>query len=85
MSRKGDHYKEGAAKLWYVEPQCANFDATIQDLTRITNDDVDSITTHGASSRSEIIFSSNDLELAAIGEVGDDEEFFVNPYDSDLN
>ena len=38
--------------------------------------------THGASSTSETIFGSNDLELATARGVGDDGNYFTNPYDT---
>ena len=77
LLRKEDHYKEGTAKLWDAELECANLDAMI------TYDDADNIRTHGVSSTSGTIFGSNYLELAAVGGDRDDDEFFVNPYDTD--
>ena len=82
MSRKEDGYKEGSTKLWDVAPECANLDATFQDLTVTTNDDVDNIMV-GASSTIRTMHGSNELASVAAG--GDDEnvDFFQIPYDSE--
>ena len=82
LSHKEDGYKEGSTKLWDVAPKSANLDATLQDLTVMTGDDVDNIIAH-ASSTTGTMFGSN--ELASLAAEGDDEnvDFFENPYDSD--
>jgi hypothetical protein len=82
LSRKDDGYNEGSTKLWDVAPECANLDATLQDLTVMTDDDVDNIIAR-ASSTSGTMFGSN--QLASVAAEGDDEnvDFFENPYDSD--
>ena len=82
LSRKNDHYKERATKLWDIAPKCVDLDATFHDLTTIGDGDDDSIAC-GASSISGTVIGSNGLST-----VGDDDEnvdFLVNPYDSESN
>ena len=82
LSRKEDGYKEGSTKLWDVAPESADLDATLQDLTLITDDDVDNIIAR-ASSTIGTMHGSN--EFASVAAAGDDEnvDFFENPYDSE--
>ena len=82
LSRKEDGYKEGSTKLWDVAPKSANLDATLQDLTVMTGDDVDNIIAC-ASSTIRTMHGSNELASVAAG--GDDEnvDFFQIPYDSE--
>ena len=79
---KEDGYKEGSTKLWDVAPDYANLDAPLQDLIVMTNGDVNNIIAD-ASSKTGTMFSSNDLELASLAAVADDEnvDYFENPYD----
>ena len=61
LSRKNDHYKEGATKLWDVAPECADLNATLHDLTTLRDGDHDDSATFGPSTISGTIFCSNDL------------------------
>ena len=38
-----NRYKKGSTKLWDVAPESTDLDATLQDLTVMTDDDVDNI------------------------------------------
>ena len=84
LSRKDDGYNKGSTKFWDVAPECANLDATLQDVTVMTDDDVDNIIER-ASSTTRTMFGSNELASVAFAAEGDDEnvDFFENPYDSD--
>ena len=82
MSRKNDHYKEGATKLWDVAPECADLDATLHDLITVEDGDDDSVA-RSASSISGTMFGSNDL--SAVGDDDENVDFLVNPYDSESN
>ena len=60
FSRRNDHYKEGATKLWDVAPECADLDATLHDLVTFGDSDDVSVA-RGASSISGTMLGSNDL------------------------
>ena len=84
LSRKDDAYNKGSTKFWDVAIECANLDATLQDLTVMIDDDVDNIIAC-ASSTIGTMFGSNELASVALAAEGDDEnvDFLENPYDSD--
>jgi HD-like signal output (HDOD) protein len=82
LSRKNDHYKEGATKLWDVAPECADLDATLHDLVTVGDGDDVSLAC-GASSISGTMLGSNDL--SAVGDDNENVDFLANPYDSESN
>ena len=79
LSRKEDGYKEGSTKLWDVAPKSVDLDATLEDLTVMTNDDIDNIIAH-ASSTIGTMHGSN--EFASVAAPGNDEnvDLLKNPY-----
>lgn len=82
LSRKNDHYKEGATTLWDVAPECANLYATLHDLITVGDSDDDSVA-HGASSISGTMLGSNNI--SAVGDDDENVDFLANPYDSEAD